>query len=342
MIAQIPTSGINPISTHVPGLPRSCHRFTLVARDTHIMGMYASTESASRYKEPFHIVSVSKIQNRFAWPFLLTPLCLDFNLSRQDHVCMVRIIAVASQKGGVAKTTSTISIGAELAVAGKSTLLVDMDPQGHLAEGFGLIADELQTSISQVLADDTRLPLADILIDTAPKLHLAPSNIYLADFELEMVSMVRREDRLKHALEPVKDRYDYILIDCPPSLGILTVNAFSAANEVLVPMACEFYALLGVVQLSKSVMKMRRVLNPELAITGILPTRKRNTNHALEVIERAGAEFPGIRIFEPAIPEAVVVTNASAEGRSLVDFAPTSPARLAYQSVTKELCQHAP
>ena len=255
---------------------------------------------------------------------------------------MARIIAVASQKGGVAKTTSTISIGAELAASGKSTLLVDMDPQGHLAEGFGLIADELATFISQVLADDTRLPLADILIDAAPKLQLAPSNIYLADLELEMVSMVRREDRLKHALEPVRDRYDYILIDCPPSLGILTVNAFSAANEVLVPMACEFYALLGVVQLSKSVMKMRRVLNPELAITGILPTRKRNTNHALEVIERAGAEFPGIRVFEPAIPEAVVVTNASAEGKSLVDFAPTSPARLAYQSVTKELCQNVP
>lgn len=253
---------------------------------------------------------------------------------------MVRVIAIASQKGGVAKTTSTISIGAELAAVGKRTLLVDMDPQGHLAEGFGLVADEMESSISQVLADDVSIPLVDILIPVASHLDLAPSNIYLADLELEMVSMVRREDRLKHALEPVKDTYDYILIDCPPSLGILTVNAFSAANEVLVPMACEFYSLLGVAQLSKSVIKMRRVLNPELSITGILPTRKRNTNHAVEVIERAKSEFPGIRIFTPAIPEAVVVTNASAEGRSLIDFAPASPARLAYRSVTKELCQY--
>jgi chromosome partitioning protein len=255
-------------------------------------------------------------------------------------ILMARVIAVASQKGGVAKTTSTISIGAELAAVGKRTLVLDMDPQGHLAEGFGLVADELEASVSQVLADDAKIPLVDILIPVAANLHLAPSNIYLADLELEMVSMVRREDRLKHALEPVKSLYDYILIDCPPSLGILTVNAFSAANQVLVPMACEFYSLLGVGQLSKSVIKMRRVLNPELSIIGILPTRKRNTNHAVEVIERAKSEFPCIRVFAPAIPEAVVVTNASAEGKSLIEFSPTSPARLAYQSVTKELCRH--
>jgi chromosome partitioning protein len=253
---------------------------------------------------------------------------------------VTRIIAVAAQKGGVAKTTSAINIGAELASAGQQVLLVDMDPQGHLAEGFGIIADELATDISMVLSDHADVPLTDIIQSVGEQLDLAPSNIYLANLELEMVSMVRREDRLKHALETVAGVYDYILIDCPPSLGILTVNAFSAADEVLVPMACEFYALLGVAQLQKSVFQMQRVLNPQLVITGIIPTRKRHTKHATEVIERAKEEFPAIIIFEPAIPETVIVTNASAEGKPLVDFAPAAPARLAYQKIAKELCHH--
>jgi len=253
---------------------------------------------------------------------------------------VTRIIAVAAQKGGVAKTTSAINLGAELATLGQRVLLVDMDPQGHLAEGFGIIADELESDISLVLSDHSDTTLTDIIQAVGNHLELAPSNIYLADLELEMVSMVRREDRLKHALETVSGNYDYILIDCPPSLGILTVNAFSAADEVLVPMACEFYALLGVAQLQKSVFQMQRVLNPRLAISGIIPTRKRHTKHATEVIERAKEEFPSLTIFEPAVPETVVVANASAEGKPLVEFAPTAPARLAYQKIAKELCHH--
>lgn len=248
-----------------------------------------------------------------------------------------RIIAIAAQKGGVAKTTSTLNLGAELAALGQHVLLVDMDPQGHLAEGFGIVADDLPREISRVLSDHDTDTMADVLIEVGTNLWLAPSNIYLADLELEMVSMVRREDRLKQALEPVQNLFDFILIDCPPSLGILTVNAFSAANEVIVPMATEFFALLGVAQLHRSVQRMRRVLNPKLRITGILPTRKRRTKHGDDVIERAKNEFEGIRVYSPAVPELVVVANASAEGKALIDYAPTSAPRLAYESIAKEL-----
>jgi len=248
-----------------------------------------------------------------------------------------RIIAIAAQKGGVAKTTSALNLGAELAALGQRVLLVDMDPQGHLAEGFGIVADELPREISRVLSDHDDDTMADVMMEVGENLWLAPSNIFLADLELEMVSMVRREDRLKQALEPVQNIFDFILIDCPPSLGILTVNAFSAANEVVVPMATEFYALLGVAQLYRSVQRMRRVLNPKLSITGILPTRLRRTKHGADVIERAKNEFESIHVYSPAVPELVVVANASAEGKPLIDYAPTSPARLAYESIAKEL-----
>jgi chromosome partitioning protein len=248
-----------------------------------------------------------------------------------------RTIAIAAQKGGVAKTTSTINLGAELAALGQRVLLVDIDPQGHLAEGFGIVADELPKDISMVMSDHLEATMPEVIITVAENLDIAPSNIFLSDLELEMVSMVRREDRLKQALESVQDRYDIILIDCPPSLGILTVNAFSAADEVVVPMACEFYALLGVAQLQKSVLKMRRVLNPRLTISGILPTRNRRTRHGLDVLERAKEEFHDITVYEPAIPELVAVANASAEGKPLIVFAPASPARLAYETIAKEI-----
>lgn len=247
-----------------------------------------------------------------------------------------RIIAIASQKGGVAKTTTCLNIGAEIAAMGHRTLLVDMDPQGHLAEGFGIASAELESDVSFILAN--RKGIRDIRIPVGEHLDLAPSNIYLAHLELEMVQMVRREDRLKGALEVVKEDYDYVLIDCPPSLGILTVNAFSAADEVLIPMATEFYSLLGVSLLLDSISQMRRELNPNLRVAGILPTRMdRRTRHATEVVDKAKQEFSGIRVFQPAIPEAVAVKDASAAGQPLRSFAPTSVATKAYHAIAKEL-----
>lgn len=249
---------------------------------------------------------------------------------------MTRVIAVASQKGGVAKTTSTLNIGAELAAAGANVLLVDMDPQGHLAEGFGLSAGELERDISQALAN--KASLSDIILPVGERLDLAPSNIYLSHLELRMFEMVRREDKLKQALEPVKSRYDFVLVDCPPSLGILTVNAFSAAGEVLIPMATEFYALLGVSLLRDTMAQMQIELNPDLKVIGILPTRMdKRTRHAGEVIAKAREVFADVTILEPAIPEAVAVKDASAAGEPLRVYAPDSPASLAYAAIAKEI-----
>ena len=250
-----------------------------------------------------------------------------------------RIIAVSAQKGGAGKTTTAINLGAELAAMGQRILIVDMDPQGHLAEGLGISAGELGAEISQVL--DHKIPLKDILIDISENLTLAPANIHLAHLEHYLVTRTRREDRLKQALEPVKDDYDIILIDCPPSLGILTVNALSAADEILIPMAAEFYALLGVGLLLDTVDEMKRELNPNLRITGILPTRMNRTRHATEVVERVRQDLDHLRVFAVPIPEAVAVRDASAAGQPLHQYSPTSPATRAYELLAQELCHDA-
>lgn len=249
---------------------------------------------------------------------------------------MTRIIAVVSQKGGVAKTTSSINLAAELAALGQRVLLIDMDSQGHLAEGFGIPAGDLRWDISVVL--DKRMELAELIETVGDNLDLAPSNIHLARLELNMVTMNRREDRLRDAVATVADRYDFILIDCPPSLGLLTVNAFSAATEVLIPMATDFYALLGVGLLMDTLGQMRREVNPDLTVLGILPTRlDKRTRHAREVIEKAASDFPETRLLEPAIPESVVVKDASGAGKPLRLFAPDSAPALAYRAVAQEI-----
>lgn len=250
-----------------------------------------------------------------------------------------RTIAIAAQKGGSGKTTTTISLGSELAAMGKRTLIVDLDPQGHLAEGLGISAGELDREISQVL--DHKASIQDILVHITDNLDLAPANIHLAHLEHYLVTRTRREDRLKQALDPVRDNYDVILIDCPPSLGILTVNALSAADEILIPMAAEFYALLGVGLLLDTVEEMKRELNPHLRVTGILATRMNRTKHAADVVERVRSDLDHLRVFAVPIPEAVAVRDAVAAGVPLRQYDPKSPATAAYASLAKELCQDA-
>lgn len=251
-----------------------------------------------------------------------------------------RIIAICIQKGGVGKTTSTIALGSELAARGQLVLLVDMDPQGHLAEGLGIDTGALEVEISEVL--DHRRKMDEIIHEISPTLHIAPANIHLAHLENYLVTRTRREDRLKQSLETVKNDYDYILIDCPPSLGILTVNALSAADEILIPMAAEFYALLGVKLLLDTVEEMQRELNPHLQVTGILTTRMTRTNHAADVLSRVRQELSHLRIFDPPIPEVVAVRNATAAGQPLREYDPKSPATAAYAQVAKELLSDEP
>ncbi len=251
---------------------------------------------------------------------------------------MTRIIAVANQKGGSAKTTTTINAGAELARLGHRTLLVDLDSQGHLAEGFGIPALGVDHDLSLVL--DNKRPLADIIRPLRENLDLAPSNIRLSHLEPYLITRARREDRLKNALKPLLDRYAFVLIDCPPSLGIMTVNGFSAAGEILIPMAAEFYALIGVSLLLDTIRDMQIDLNPDLKILGIIPTRMNRTRHAREVVDHAQEELgQRLRFFSPPVPESVHVKDASAAGVPVAEYQPTSPATEAYRLLAQEIAQ---
>ena len=251
----------------------------------------------------------------------------------------MRKIAIANQKGGTAKSTTTIHLGAGLAQLGKKVLLVDMDPQGHLAEGFGLPAGELTKEISAVL--DNKLTLPQILVNVRPNLDLAPSNIRLSYLEAFLFTKYQRENRLKRALKSVTGQYDYLLIDSPPSLGVLTVNALSAADFVLVPMACEFYAMLGVSLLLQTIEEMKAEINPDLEIMGILPTRYTHTIHSREVLERTKAELGNtLRIYSQVIPESVRFREAAALGKTIYEHDPENPGAGAYQDLTKEVISH--
>ncbi|MBE0480104.1 MAG: ParA family protein [Dehalococcoidia bacterium] len=246
------------------------------------------------------------------------------------------ILAVSNQKGGSAKTTTAINVGAGIASLGKRVLLVDMDPQGHLAEGFGIAAGSLEKELSLVL--DGKCALTDIVLRLRPNLDLAPSNIRLSYLEAALFTRHRREDKLKNALASAGNGYDAVIIDCPPSLGLLTVNSLSAAGHVLVPMVCDFYAMLGVGLLLDIIDDMRIELNPSLNILGILPTRLTRTIHAREVLARTRAELKDrVRVFEPPVHESVRFKEAIAAGMTIFEYAPTIQGAEAYLTLAKEI-----
>jgi chromosome partitioning protein len=250
---------------------------------------------------------------------------------------MADIIAVVNQKGGVAKTTTTIHVGVALAHLGKKVLLVDLDSQGHLAEGFGIVADKIAQEMSDVFEGSKGIK--DIIMpNIRPHLDLAPSNVRLADMELTLVNMRFRESKLKRALEPVSPRYEYILLDCPPNLGLFTVNALIAANKVLIPMATHFWSMLGVSRLLTSIQAVKQEANPALEIVGIIPTRFTRTVHAREVIDRTKAEVGGeCHIFEHPIHESVRFAEATGQGTTVFDIAPDIEGARAYQAIAKEI-----
>jgi chromosome partitioning protein len=250
---------------------------------------------------------------------------------------MAQVITVANQKGGVAKTTTVIHLGAAIAQLGKKVLLVDLDPQGHLAEGFGIVSDKLKTEISDVL-DGSKKITEVIIPKVRPNLDLAPSNIRLSDMELTLVNLRFREYKLKRAMEPVLTLYDYIIIDCPPNLGLLTINALMAANKVLIPMATEYYSMLGVSLLIKTVQAIQREANTNLSILGIIHTRNKHTLHAHEVISRTLAELGSqVHIFKTPVNESTRFTEATGMGKTVFDSHPDLPGAKAYRAIAEEI-----
>ncbi len=248
------------------------------------------------------------------------------------------VIAVANQKGGAGKTTTSIHLAVAIAELGRRVLLADLDPQGHVAEGFGMTAETLTHELSDVLAGDKRI--TDIIIPRVrPRLDLAPSNIRLSDMELTLVNVRFREYKLKRALEPVVNHYDYIILDCPPSLGLLTVNALIAANRVLIPMTSEYLSMLGVSLLLKTIRAIKAEANPDLSILGVLHTRhKQRTIHAREVIERTRAELGDtVKVFDTPIHDSTRFAEASGQGTTVFEIAPDIEGAFAYRQLAKEI-----
>jgi chromosome partitioning protein len=247
------------------------------------------------------------------------------------------VIAVANQKGGVGKTTTVVSLAAFLALDGRRVLVVDVDPQGNATSGLGIDRSELDASIYDVLLGSD-VDLASVIRDTAISgLHVLPSDRSLAGAEVELVPRQGRERRLRQALAPVEARFDVILLDCPPSLGLLTVNALTAADSVLVPLQAEYYALEGLSQLMATVDLVREHLNPSLVLKGVVLTMVDARTALAADVESEVRSHLQARVFETVVPRSVRLAEAPSYGRPIVQHSPSSRGAEAYRAITAEL-----
>ena len=246
---------------------------------------------------------------------------------------------MCNQKGGVGKTTSTINLGASLAEWGRRVLLVDLDPQGALSAGLGIPHDELDLTIYNLLIDPSTSVLETIHRTSVPGLDLVPANIDLSAAEIQLVNEVGREQALARALRPIMGEYDFIIIDCQPSLGLLTVNALACSEGVIIPMECEYFSLRGLALLTDTVEKVRDRLNFNLSITGILVTMfDRRTLHAREVMDRVIEVF-GDQVFDSVITRTVRFPETSVAGEPMNTWAPKSEAAEQYRQLAAEVIE---
>jgi len=250
---------------------------------------------------------------------------------------MARVIAIANQKGGVGKTTTAINLGASLAVAEKHTLVVDCDPQGNATSGFGVRKEVGEPSTYDCIVDG--VPLTDAMRREVhfPFLDVVPASRDLAGAEIELIDRPEREKRLRRALEPVRDDYEYILIDSPPSLGLLTLNALAAADTVLIPIQCEFYALEGLSQLLNTVRLVQRNLNTELAIEGVLLTMYDSRLNLSKQVAEEAREYFGGKVFQTIIPRNIRLAEAPSFGKPIALYDVLSTGARGYLSLAREI-----
>ena len=251
---------------------------------------------------------------------------------------MGKTIVIANQKGGVAKTTTSVNLAACLAHYKKKVLLIDLDPQGNASSGLGINKNALEHSSYDVLVNF--VPVDKITVEVNKKLHVLPAKVELAGAEMELVAAISRENRLKNALEDVKDQYDYIIIDTPPSLGLLTLNALTAADTFLVPIQCEYYALEGLSQLLSTIKLVQKNLNPNLQMEGILLTMFDNrTNLSNQVVADVRENFKD-KVFKTVIPRTVRLSEAPSFGQSIQEYDAKSKGAETYLALAKEVIKH--
>ncbi|MDU7472130.1 MAG: AAA family ATPase [Paenibacillus macerans] len=252
---------------------------------------------------------------------------------------MSKIIAIANQKGGVGKTTTSVNLGAGLAAIGKKVLLIDIDPQGNTTSGVGINKADVANCIYDVLINEVH-PKEAIAHTEIENLDIIPATIQLAGAEIELVPTISREVRLKKSLQPVRKLYDYILIDCPPSLGILTINSLTAADSVLIPIQCEYYALEGLSQLLNTVRLVQKHLNTSLQIEGVLLTMfDARTNLGIQVIEEVKKYFQQ-KVYKTVIPRNVRLSEAPSHGQSIITYDPRSKGAEVYLELAKEVVSY--
>lgn len=251
---------------------------------------------------------------------------------------MAHVIVIANQKGGVGKTTTAVNISACLAASGVKTLLIDLDPQGNATSGIGLDKNELEHTLYDVLIN--KIPMTNVIYETqVENLHIVPSGKHLSGAEVELVDLPRREHRLRDTIEPIRDRYEYIIVDSPPSLSLLTVNGLAAGDSVLIPLQCEYYALEGLSELLQTIILVRDNVNPALKLQGVLLTMFQRTNLSRQVIEDVRAHL-GDKVYQTVIPRNVTLGEAPSFGKPVIHYDAQCAGAVAYVALTKEILAH--